>query len=141
MKKQILSILLLLSLFASGCALFNQQKLETGGAYAASETQAAMPELYAIDSSFDLAYTALDTAFKYEKANRTALWAINPMIKKRMDALRVEAQRVNIDFAVARQTYLANPVPGNLSTLNQVLGKLQAANAVALTVIQMKGAN
>lgn len=135
---KILSILLILSLFVGGCALFSPTKLQTGGAYAASETQAAMPELYAVDSSFDLAYTALDTAFKYEKANRNALWAINPMIKKRMDALRVEAQRVNIDFAVARQAYLANPVPGNLSTLNQVLAKLQAANATALLVIQLK---
>jgi len=132
---QAVALLVLLT----GCGLFAKNKFEPGGAYAKTETTAAMPELYAADASFDLAYKALDVTFKYEKQNRTALWAISPKIKHRLDELRAGASQVWLDYAVARQAYLAAPTAANLSTLQTVLGKLQQLNSSALTVISSKG--
>ena len=134
-----LGLMGLLAVCLTGCVLFDKDKLAAGGAYAQSETAAAMPELFVTDASFDLAYQALDTAFKYERDNRQLLWQLSPDIKKRMDALRTEANRVATDYAVARQTYLAQPTPVNLSNLNTVLRKLQQANTAALAVIASKG--
>jgi hypothetical protein len=114
-------------------------RLETGGPYAASATQAAMPELFVLDSSFDVAYAALDTVFRYEQANRQALWAISPDIKHALDKVRLEAQRVRLDYAIARTAYIATPTPLNLDGLSEALAKLQSLNSAALAVITTKG--
>jgi len=130
-------ILLVLCLIGQGCV--TNTRLEPGGAYSQSATAAAMPELFVMDSSFDLAYSALDTTFKFERNNRTMLWAISPNIKHTLDKLRVEASRVKLDYAIARQAYLANSIQTNLDALTTALTKLQAINIAALTVIQTKG--
>lgn len=141
MKIKFTSILHALTLVAllTGCGLLAKKKFEPGGSYAQTDTTAAMPELYASDASFDLAYKALDLTFKYEHQNRAALWAISPKIKHRLDELRANASQVWLDYAVARQAYLATPTAANLSTLQTVLGKLQQLNSSALTVIASKG--
>ena len=134
--KRLLSLVLLIP-FLFGCQL--GERLETGGPYAATTTAAAMPELFAADSSFDLAYAALDTAFHYEKDNRLTLWAISPDIKHNLDYMRIESQRIVLDYAIARQAYLAAPGPGTLTSLQTVLNKLLAANQAVLAVIATKG--
>lgn len=128
-----------LALVGPGCALFQKDKLEAGGAYSATDVAAAMPELYVADSSFDLAVSGLTTTFNFEQDNRQLLWAITPDIKHSLDRIRIQAGAIKVEYAVARNAYLANPVPANLSTLNTILAKLVAVNSTALTVINQKG--
>jgi hypothetical protein len=134
--KKYLSLILGCVLLA-GCV--TGARLETGGPYAESATQAAMPELFVLDSGFDLAYSALDAAFRYEKNNRAALWLISPDIKHSMDKLRLEAKRVVLDYAIARTAYKANPVSVNLDMVSAALAVLQNVNNAALAVIATKG--
>jgi len=129
--------LLCAALLCGGCV--TPDRLEQGGAYAASETQAAQPELYAIDASFEMAYSALDATFKYERDNRLLLWKLSPGIKKGLDQLRKEAGIVRDDYALARTIYLENPTPAGLDELRTQLSKLNNANSAALAVIQKKG--
>jgi len=98
-----------------------------------------MPELYAMDSGFDLTYEAVDLVFKYEKDNRMALWAVSPRIKHEVDKLRVQASQVWLDYAVARQAYLSTPIPANLSALKVAVVKLQQINTALISVITTKG--
>lgn len=129
--------LLCAALLCGGCV--TPERFEAGGAYAASETQAAQPELFAIDASFDMAYSALDATFKYERDNRQMLWQLSPRIKKGLDKIRKEAGTVRDDYALARTIYLENPTPAGLDELRTQLGKLNNANSAALAVIQTKG--
>ena len=138
MKIKIVSVLFTIAfLLFTGCV--TGKRMEAGGAYAATATQAAQPELFVLDASFDLAHSALDTTFKYERDNRAFLWGISPNIKHGLDNLRVQAVQVERDYALARAEYLSEPTPANLDVLQTVLDKLQAANAAALKVIQTKG--
>lgn len=134
-----ISMWLLSGLLLLGMGCVTEKRLEAGGAYAASATQAAQPELFALDASFDLAYTALDASFKYERDNRVLLWKLSPNIKKSMDKLRQEAGTVRGDYALARTVYLEQPTPAGLAELEAALSKLQKANLAALTVIEKKG--
>ncbi len=141
MKKLLFSLTLIASLLVSGCgALTNADaKFEPGGSYARTETAAAMPELYATDSAFDLAYKGLDLTFKYEHDNRLLFWGISPKIKKTLDGMRIEASQVWFDYAVARQSYLALPIPANITPMEIALKKLNQINSSALAVIAKKG--
>jgi len=132
-------LLCFLLIGAVGCALFSVKKFEPGGAYVSTDTSAAMPELYAMDSGFDLTYEAVDLVFKYEKDNRMALWAVSPRIKHEVDKLRVQASQVWLDYAVARQAYLSTPIPANLSALKVAVVKLQQINTALISVITTKG--
>jgi hypothetical protein len=127
----------LLSFGVAGCV--TEQRLAPGGAYAATETQAAQPELFVLDASFDLAYAALDATFKHEKAQRAVLWKISPNIKRGLDKIRSEATTVKGDYALARTIYLQSPTPAGLDELQTALNKLQMANVAALNVIEKKG--
>jgi len=129
--------LILGCILLTGCV--TGARLETGGPYAATATQAAQPELFVMDSSFDVAYAALDTVFRYEQTNRKALWAISPDIKHSLDKVRIESQRVRLDYAIARTAYKATPTPANLDGLSEALAKLQSLNSAALAVIATKG--
>lgn len=121
----------------TGCV--TEQRLETGGAYAATATQAAQPELFVLDASFDLAHAALDATFKHEKANRALLWKISPNIKRGLDQIRREAAVVKGDYALARTIYLETPTPAGLAAAQEALNKLQRLNVAALNVIEKKG--
>lgn len=132
-----LGVLALVALLGLGCV--TEKRLEAGGAYAASATQAAQPELFALDAAFDLAESALDAVFKHEKANREVLWKISPNIKRGLDRIRREATTVKGDYALARTIYLQSPTPAGLNELQTALNKLQVANVAALNVIEKKG--
>ena len=134
MKKLLLPLLLTLALL-NGCALFSEKKFEAGGAYAATESAAAMPELYLTDTAYDATYAALKVVFDYEKANRATLWKMNPKIKHELDKLRDQVWLVTVDYARARTAYIANPIPANLGTAKTALAKLGQLNTAALAVI------
>lgn len=136
MKKILFSFALIASLLISGCALFSGKKFEAGGAYAGTESVAAMPDLYLVDASFDAAYSALKAVFDYERENRATLWKLNPNIKRELDKLRDDVWKVTVDYARARTAYIANPVPANLDAAKTAAAKLGQYNAVALTVIK-----
>lgn len=132
-------LMLALALLAGGCGMLQKNKFEPGGAYAQTETRAAMPDLYVTDSAFDLCYKSLDATFKYEEANEAALWVISPKIKHSLDAIRPQASQVWLDYAVARQAYLSVPIEANMDKLRTALAKLQQFNTTALAVIATKG--
>lgn len=131
--KNILSILTV-ALLLTGCA----HRLEPGGAYYPPGQQADFA-LYAADAAYDLAYSTLDTVFKVERDNRAALFAISPNIKHALDDLRLRAWGVNVRWAHARQAYLANPVPSNLTALQEVLAHAQQLAVTAQAVIPNGG--
>lgn len=136
MKNKIILIALLAVplLFVGGC----KATLEPGGAYAPVAGISDMP-LCIADSSYKLVTQVLDAAFLYERKNQAALWAISPQIKHKMDELRVYNIQYQKDWAVARQAYLANKTPQNLTTMQGVVAKLQQLSAVATTVVERKG--
>lgn len=131
LRYSIIPILLLsLSLLFVGC----NGTLEKGGAYAPVGQKADMT-FYTIDSAFCLAYAAVDGAFKFERENRKALWAISPKIKRDLDYIRPDAAKVVLRYAAARRAYLSNPVPDNLTELQSTLALAQRISAAALAAI------
>jgi hypothetical protein len=151
MKAQIKGLFLAAALIAAtatitlvpGCA----SKLEPGGAYAPVTTNAdgtvtptAEPDkaFLIVDAGFELAYNALDTAFKFERSNRALLWKLSPDIKHGLDAIRPTASDVKLKYAKARTEYLANPTPAGLDMLNQILSKVQALSAAATGALPAK---
>lgn len=138
---------LLLPVFLIGCAGANS-KLEVGGAYAPATFQVAtnssggistnvvqtlVPDLafYAADATFDLAYSTIDGAFKFERDNRSMLWSISPNIKHTLDGIRPTAWKVVQRYTAARAAYMANPTPVGLSLLQDAATKIQALAAAA----------
>lgn len=125
---------LALSLGSIGC---KTGQLETGGAYApgvevvadgrTNVVATAAPDraLFVIDSAFELAYSAVDTAFSLEKTNRQLLWSISPDIKHTLDRIRPQAADAVRTYTRAREQYLQNPTPANLSLLETTLRQLQ----------------
>jgi hypothetical protein len=135
MKKLLIPLLLTIALL-NGCALLGGKKLEAGGAYAGTESTAAMPDLFLADSAWDATYSAIKVVLDYEKANRATLWKVNPKIKHELDKLRDQVWLVQVDYARARTAYIANPIPANLSTAKLALAKLGQLNTSVLAVIQ-----
>lgn len=140
MKKKIGLILAvttaLVFLSVPGCAT----RLESGGAYAPVDVggnATVQPDFafYACDAAFDLAYSTLDGAFKFESDNRALLWKVTPSIKHGLDQVRPQATEVAIKYAIARKVYMANPVPSNLTALQALLAKAQQLSATALAVL------
>jgi hypothetical protein len=133
--KNIIALIITAALIA-GCALFSGKKFEAGGAYAGTESVAAMPDLYLADASFDAAYAAFKVVSNYEQANRATLWKLNPNIKHELDKLRDDVWKVTVDYARARTAYIANPVPANLDAARTAAAKLGQYSSVALTTIK-----
>lgn len=90
---------------------------------------------FIVDSAFDLAVSALDAAFTFERVNRAMLWKVSPDIKHGLDQVRPVAVQVKVDYAKARAAYMANPVPANLTILQQVLARAQQAAATAEAIL------
>lgn len=114
----------------AGCG----KTLEPGGAYAPATTNAdgtlvatqkADMALFVADSSYKLAYDAVDAVFKFERNNRAQLATISPKIKLTLDQYRATAVDIDRRWALARQAYKANSIPANLSTLQDVLAEVQ----------------
>lgn len=112
-------------------------KLETGGAYSpvnqwGTNAVAPMPELFATDLAYDLAYTVIDKVFAAERSNRAFLWGLSPSIKSTLDQVRGPASEANIQYLTARAVYLNNPTPAGLTALNTWLAKLKSlANSIS----------
>lgn len=141
--------MLALGIFATGCA---SNRLEPGGAYDPVTTTIATnlsgqvitntavlyePDIvfFQIDSAFDIAYSAVDGAFKFERDNRLLLWKISPDVKHSLDKARPVVLQVAREYAVARKAYQASPTPAGLSTLQLSLSKMQSVSASAQAVI------
>lgn len=133
MKKlvSIIGMALMLAVTFTGCKTPN---LEPGGAYNPQPGIIA-PEksLFVADAGYQLAYTAIDEVFKYERNNRAQLAAISPAIKPALDKLRDEAWDINVRWAKARQAYKLNPTPANLTTFQNVLSEIQRLVPVVQT--------
>lgn len=140
-------LFLILPVFLTGCA---GHRLQPGGAYSAGSfttildangvtstvfTATSAPDFafFAVDSSYDLAYSTLDGVFKFERENRAILWKVSPNIKHALDEIRIQAIAVNSQYLRARETYKANPIPANLGVLQETLARVQALAATAQT--------
>src|SRR5262245_2666148 len=128
-RKKTFTALLSLSVgLLAGCV---GKRLEPGGAYAPGgfvvttntggvgetnfmPTAQADMAFYVADSSYDLAYSIIDGAFKFERDNRAALWRVSPSIKHTLDEIRPKALEIHKRWAAARQAYIANPVATGL---------------------------
>jgi hypothetical protein len=90
---------------------------------------------YTVDATYDLAYSTLDAAFKFERDNRALLWKASPTIKHTLDAVRPQAVQVNAEYLTARAAYIANPIPAGLSTLQSILAKVQQLSVTATAAL------
>ncbi len=127
MKKVLIAVL---ALAVIGCA----GQLQQGGAYYPTG-QVSNIALYKLDATYSFAYTTIDAAFTYEKNNRAVLWAVSPKIKHALDALRPQAVDIHKRWAIARSIYEANPVAGNLTTLQTILVEIQNISTAAQAAI------
>lgn len=128
---------------ACACLVGCASRLESGGAYAPTKeviengqtnivaTAAPDKGFFVVDASFDLAYSAVDAAFNFEKNNRLLLWRLSPEIKHTLDKIRPQAFNAVQIYGTARDAYLANPTPAGLDALKTALGKMQQISAAA----------
>ncbi len=115
----------------TGCAT----SLQTGGVYQGDLA------LYRTDMAVKTAYDALNAFESWEYANRAVLFAKNPKIKAEADTIRVNAPRWFESEATLRAAYVANPTPGNLTSLQAVLSEIQAALTVASQYLSTSTSN
>lgn len=113
--------ILAIAIALQGCGT---PKLAAGGVYAPAG-QVADLQLYQADVAYSLAFGTLDSAFRFERENRTTLWKLSPQIKKSLDAIRPDAWQANQHWAVARQAYITSPVPANLTAIQVIVAKVQ----------------
>ena len=115
-------------------------KLELGGAYRPSSTNAAgivvdaaAPDyaFFVADLAFSTAYSAVDAALTFEHNNRKLLWGVSPEIKHTLDKIRPVAWSTVQRYARARSAYLSSPTPAGLSTLQNLLSEIQKIAASA----------
>ncbi len=133
--KKLISVLFL-AVAIVGC---NKATLQPGGAYSPTNSvgvATAAPDLqfYQVDSSFSLAYGAIQAVFKFESDNRAFLWGLNPNIKKALDKIRPDVVLAIQNYDVARQAYKASPTPAGLTNLQTWLAKAQQLSVTAQAV-------
>lgn len=138
MKRFRTILFVVLTLFlgvGTGCKNTNA-RLEPGGAYTVPAPDYAF---YAIDASYDLAYSSIDAAFKFEYDNRAYLFGISPQIKHTLDSIRPQAADANKQYLLARAAYISNPTPAGLTGLQAILTKVQQfASAIAAILPKAK---
>lgn len=154
MKKLTISLIAAVALAVSFTAC-KTHKLEPGGAYAPAtlnvttnadlttttnvvETAAPDQALFEVDSAFELAYMAVDTAFKLEKQNRELLWSISPSIKHTLDDIRPKALEAVQRYTKFRRIYLLQPTPAGLSQLQTILSQMQSFSTAAQGALPRK---
>lgn len=134
MKTLILA--LLLAVAGLSC---KHASLAPGGAYSgvSGGVTNAAPDFtfYAVDAAYDLAYSAIDAAFKFERDNRIMLWKVSPDIKRVLDRIRPQAVAINVKYLAARNVYIANPTPANLTPLQTFLSQLQQISTAATAAL------
>ena len=135
--------------FSSGC---KSPTLQEGGSYypgsfvvttdpsGVSTTNfvaSAAPDkaFFIADSSYLLAHAMVDSVFQFERDNRLALWRMSPDIKHNIDALRPRAVGLQLQWARARQAYMASPRPASLDRLGSILAQMQALAAAAVAAM------
>lgn len=119
------------ALLFAGCGT---TRLESGGAYA-PVGQVPDMQFYVVDVAYDLAYSTIDAAFKFERDNRQMLWMTSPNIKRTLDQIRPQAVEANARYLAARAVYMNHPVPSNLSTLETILAEVQRLTATATSLL------
>ena len=127
-----------------GC---KSSRLESGGAYAPTVTNAVTGEVtatqapdiafYNVDSAYLLAYSTANAAFDFERNNRAMLWKISPQIKRTLDTIRPQAVAANMRYLAARASYLANPVPAGLTQLQTILAEIGSIASAAQVAIAL----
>ena len=139
---------LLIAPVVSGC----QGSLQPGGAYAPGTTSVtvtasgasvtnfvatAAPDypFFEVDASFDFAYSAVNAIFDFERDNRAMLYGISPTIKHTLDGFRPQAVSIRNDYIKARIAYMANPLPPNMSALQDALSRIKALATAAQAAI------
>ena len=134
--------LLIIGVFTwEGCS---KSTLAPGGAYAPASTTNSIgsvltpaPDLplFVADSTYQLAYTAIDAVFSTERNNRAFLWSLSPKIKHDLDTIRPQAVQLNAEYLEARTTYLTNGVPDNLTKVQAIVAKLQQVATAAQSAL------
>lgn len=113
--------------------------LAPGGAYNTGSTNAVTIKVdyafFVTDSAYNLAYSAIDAAFKFERDNRALLWGRTKQIKRELDRIRPQAVAANGKYLEARAVYLANPTPANLTILQALLAEIQRLTTTATAIL------
>ena len=125
----------------AGVSACQAPRLEPGGAYAPTNAvgQVVVNDLglAVADATYKFTYEATLSVFEFERANRAALYAIEPGIKHELDRLRPQVQDIDRRWAVARKEYRAHPTPASLSTVKTILAELQRLLPVAQTQVTL----
>lgn len=134
MKKYLSLIIIAAALvgFGFGCST---ERLEIGGSYA-QPGQTPDLILFQTDSAFDLAFTATQATFKFERDNREMLWKVSPDIKHSLDAARPTAFQCGQEYQRARAAYLLSPTPEGMDTLKTVLSKMSSIYSSVVVVLK-----
>lgn len=148
MKRKFTFVIFCISLLATFYLCGCKATLQPGGAYApvvvltnsagvvvTNTVVTADMGFYLSDSTFVLAESALDTVFRFERDNRTALWRVSPNIKHTLDKIRPDAVQAVMAYKSARSAYRANPTPGGLDLLQTILSKVQAVSTAAAAAV------
>jgi hypothetical protein len=136
MKQLCYTIMLAVCLAVTAC----QSPHLTPGVYAPAG-QVADLQLYQADCAYSLAFGTLDSAFKFERDNRAVLWKLSPKIKHALDEIRPQAWAANQRWAVARQAYITQPIPANMTALQTIIAKVQQLTAAAQAALAQTGGN
>lgn len=128
MKKAILSCLLVIGLL--GC----KATLQEGGAYNTGNPVVDQG-FFATDAGFNVAYSVIDAAFKFEQANRALLWSVSPQIKQKLDAIRPQAQQLVVAYISARDLFLKTPTVANKKKLDAVLVETQKLSEATFAIL------
>lgn len=139
MKRYLFSLPFALALLLAGLGSSCRGRLQPGGAYAPTTNGVPVTQpdyaFYVTDAAYDLAYSTIDGAFKFEQDNRITLWKITPKIKHALDDIRPKASQVNQQYLAARTAYMLHPVPANLSALQSLLAKMQQLSVTATAAL------
>lgn len=143
-ERAIVALLAIVAILAIGGCAGSNNRLQPGGVYAPVTTNevgqviaTTQPDyaFFVIDSTFELAVSSIDTAFRIERDNRALLWKISPEIKHTLDGIRPQASAAKKRYAQARKVYKASPVPANLDVLRTALLKIQRLTATAAAAL------
>lgn len=134
----LMAVYIAISLASTGCGT----KLAAGGAYNLNPTgtngvDSSLPDVgfYLADSSFDLAETTLDAAFKIEANNRVFLYQLNPGIKHGLDSIRKQSWSVIGDYTKARAKYIASHDPASLTDMQTANNQISTLSAQATDLV------
>lgn len=127
MKKQlaVISLLAMCVAFPIAPALF------TGCATKTSVAEGSEVFVVNAQQSQEMAWEAVNTFLNYERANRDALWALDPGIKKAADELRATWPEANKTFLAMLDSYKNNRTAENRASVTTWLAILEQAKLEA----------